>query len=188
MPTFKVQGQVYHQIGSLLPTLDEDAKFLQIYFTGDEEEEVDQRCAAINGTKREIISNLQRLFHQHNHLVQLFKVTLDRMPSDDYKVIIRADKTPSGEHERRFNAPTMNEVAVVMVGTEFDRRDIIIQRRNTNLQRVSETHRSYDALQYPILFWQGEDGYHLNIMQINSVTGAATTKKVCFFILKYIFF
>jgi len=65
-----------------------------------------------------------------------------------------------------------------VVGTEFDRRDIIIQRQNTNLQRVSETHRSYDALQYPILFWQGEDGYHFNVMQINSVTGAATTKKV----------
>jgi len=154
-PTFKVQGQVYHQIGSLLPTPDQDSKFLQIYFTGDEEEEIDQRCAVINGTRREIISNLQRLFHQHNHLVKLFKVALEchQMPSDNYKVITRADKTPSGEHERRFNALTINEVAVVMVGTEFDRRDIIIQRRNTNLQRVSETHRSYDAFQYPILFW-----------------------------------
>lgn len=175
-----MQGQVCHQIGSLLPTPDQDSKFLQIYFTGDEEEEVDQRCAVINGTRREIISNLQRLFHQHNHLVKLFKVALDQMPSDDYKVIIRADKTPSGEHERCFNAPTINEVAVVLVGTEFDRRDIIIQRRNTNLQRVSETHRSYDALQYPVLFWQGEDRYHFNVKQINSVTGAATTKKVCF--------
>jgi len=177
-PTFKVQEQVYHQIGLLLPIPDQDSKFLQIYFTGDEEEEIDQRCAVINGTRCEIISNLQRLFHQHNYLVKLFKVALDQMPSDNYKVIIRADKTLSGEHERRFNAPTINEVAVVMVGTEFDRRDIIIQRRNTNLQRVSETHRSYDALQYPILFWQGEDGYHFNVMQINSVTGAAKTKKV----------
>lgn len=179
MPTFKVQGQIYHNIGSLLPAPDQDSKFLQIYFTGDIEEEVNQRCAVINGTRREIISNLQSFFHQHNHLIKLFKVALDRMPSDDYKVIIRADRAPAGEHERRFNAPTINEVAVVMVGTEFNRRDIIIQRRNTNLQRVSETHRSYDALQYPVLFWQGEDGYHFNVMQINSDTGAATIKKVC---------
>jgi len=93
-PTFKVQGQVYHQIGSLLPTPDQDSKFLQIYFTGDEEEEIDQRCAVINGTRREIISNLQRLFHQHNYLVKLFHVALDQMPSDNYKVIIRANKTP----------------------------------------------------------------------------------------------
>lgn len=65
-----------------------------------------------------------------------------------------------------------------MVGTDFDRRDIIINRRNANLQRVTETHRSYDALQYPILFWQGEDGYHFHWMQINPATGAATAKKV----------
>ena len=36
--TFKIQGQVYHRIGSLLPMPDADPKFLQIYFMGDEEQ------------------------------------------------------------------------------------------------------------------------------------------------------
>lgn len=62
MSTFKVQGQVYHQFGSLLPTLDQDSKVLQIYFTGDEEEELNQRCAAINRIRRKTISNLQHFF------------------------------------------------------------------------------------------------------------------------------
>ncbi|GBO09285.1 hypothetical protein AVEN_111478-1 [Araneus ventricosus] len=35
MPTFKVQGQVYHRIGSLQPLWNEEPKFLQIYFVGD---------------------------------------------------------------------------------------------------------------------------------------------------------
>ena len=35
MPTFRVLGQVYHTIGSLLPMAGEEAKFLQIYFIGD---------------------------------------------------------------------------------------------------------------------------------------------------------
>ncbi len=35
MPTFKVQGQVYHTIGSVLPITGEEAKFLQIYSIGD---------------------------------------------------------------------------------------------------------------------------------------------------------
>ena len=34
MPTFKVQGQVYHRIGSLLPEENENWQFLQIYFMG----------------------------------------------------------------------------------------------------------------------------------------------------------
>lgn len=43
---------------------------------------------------------------------------------------------------------------------------------------MSETHQSYDALQYPILFWQGEDGYHFSMKMINPVTGFETNKKV----------
>lgn len=62
------------------------------------------------------------------------------MPSDDYNVIIKANKTPFGEHGRRFNALTIIAVVIDIVETEFDRRDIRIQRQNTNLQRVSETH------------------------------------------------
>lgn len=152
---------------------------MQIYFKGNNDAEVDQRHAISSGTRREIISELQNLFHERNHLVRLFKTALDRMPSDDYQIIIRPDKRPAGEHERRFNAPVINEVAVVMVGAEeSDHRDIVINKRDENLQRIAETHRSYDALQYPIIFWQGEDGYHFNVMQINPTTKAVTTKKV----------
>ena len=34
MPTVKIQGQVSHHIGSILPIDGEEAKFLQIYFLG----------------------------------------------------------------------------------------------------------------------------------------------------------
>lgn len=43
MPTFKVQGQIYHQAGSLLPLPDQDHKFLQIYFMGNTDDQIDQR-------------------------------------------------------------------------------------------------------------------------------------------------
>lgn len=171
MPTFKIQGQVYHCIGSLLPVPDVEHKFLQIYFMGDDDLQIDQRCSYNQGTRREIISDLQTFFHQNNALIRLFRTAIENMPADDYKIVIRADKTPAGEHARRYNAPTINEVAIVMVGEEFDSRDIILHRRNDTIQRVAETHRSYDALQYPIIFWEGEDGYHFNIMQTNPTTG-----------------
>ena len=93
------------------------------------------------------------------------------MPTDDCKILFRADKTPVGQHERRYNAPTIDEVSIVIVGEEFESRDIIIQRRNSKIQRVAETHRSYDALQYPIIFWKGEDRYNFNIQLRNPITG-----------------
>jgi len=43
---------------------------------------------------------------------------------------------------------------------------------------VSETHRSYGALHYPTLFWQGEDGYNFSMKMINPVTSSETNKKV----------
>ncbi|GFU40418.1 putative DNA helicase [Trichonephila clavipes] len=177
MPTFRVQGQIYHHAGSLLPLPDADHKFLQIYFMANSDEQIEQRCHYNAGTRREIVGALQGLFDQHNELVRLFKTAIQRMPADDYAVVIRADKRPVGQHERQFNAPTIDEVAIVIVGEEFESRDIILHRRSGDIQRVSETHRSYDGLQYPILFWRGYDGYHFNINMINPQTGEGTNKK-----------
>lgn len=171
MPTFKVQGQIYHRAGSLLPLPDEEHKFLQIYFMGNTDEQIDQRCRFNTGTRREIVAALQTLFDQHNELIRLFRTALEQMPADDYTIVIKADKTPVGQHQRRYNAPTVDEVAIVIVGEEFDSRDIILHRRNGDVQRVAETHRSYDGLQYPIIFWQGEDGYHFNIKMRDPTTG-----------------
>jgi hypothetical protein len=178
MPTFKIQGQISHKARSLLPLHGETSKFLQIYFMGDVDREVDQRCNNIPGTRRHIVLNLQRCLHQHNNLVNIFKTSLDQMPTDEYRIVIRADKRPPGEHERRYNAPTAGDVSIIMVGEECDKRDIIIERRSENLQRIAETHRSYDALQYLLIFWQGEDGYHFNIMESDPTTGRPTNKKV----------
>lgn len=167
----KIQGQVYHQIGSLLPYPDGDHKFLQIYFLGNSDLEVNRRMNIGRNLQRDLIVELQNIFHQHNAMVRIFKTSLDQMSTDNHQIVIRADKVPGGQHAGRFNAPTMNEVAVVIVGEQFLPRDIVIQRRSHELQRISELHRSYDAMQYPILFWQGEDGYHIGIKMINPANG-----------------
>jgi hypothetical protein len=59
MPTFKVQGQVYHRAESILLPSDGQHKFLQIYFMGDERLEAKQRCSNIPGTHQDIVTELQ---------------------------------------------------------------------------------------------------------------------------------
>ncbi|GBP75782.1 hypothetical protein EVAR_65414_1 [Eumeta japonica] len=71
----------------------------------------------------------------------MFKTALERMPSDTHKFVIRADCTPTGEHVRRFNAPTVNDVAAIIVGDPTKSRDIVVQRRSNIMHRVNETHR-----------------------------------------------
>jgi len=105
-------------------------------------------------TRLHIVTQLQHFLHANNVYFPLFKTALERMSTDYYKVVIRAHKTPTGEYLRRFNAPTLDEVAIVMVGNDFGTRDIVFQKKNNTLQGVAENHRSYSALQYPLIFWQ----------------------------------
>ncbi|GFX74699.1 uncharacterized protein TNCV_3121291 [Trichonephila clavipes] len=51
---------------------------------------------------------------------------IDMTPSDTHKIVIYVDKTPVGEHVRKYNAPTINEVAIVKVRAQFQPRDIIL--------------------------------------------------------------
>ncbi|PAA84583.1 hypothetical protein BOX15_Mlig017082g4 [Macrostomum lignano] len=181
MPTFKVQGQVYHLVGSLLPLQGEEPKFLQIYFMGDSHEEVERRCRIAPGVRPNIVFELQEIMHAHNKYVRDFKTAMERLPPnvEELRVVIHATKTPAGQHERRFNAPVVDDVAIQIVGQQFEKRDIVLELRSSQLTRISEMHRGYDALQYPLIFWEGEDGYHFDIRQTDIRTGnPSATKKV----------
>lgn len=169
--TLQIKGQIYHQAGSLLPLPDADHQFLQIYFIGNDEDEANRRCQISSSVRRDIIIRIQTMLHQNNELVKIFRTSMDRMPSDNHQIVFRPDKAPTTEHVGRFNAPTINDVAIIVVGEPHQQRDIILQRRNNTLVRVSETHRSYDSLQYPLMFPKGEDGYHLTIKMINPLNG-----------------
>ena len=109
------------------------------------------------------------MFHEHI-LIREFKYALQNIPNDNYKIVMHADKVPIGEHERLYNLPGANEVAIIIDGEAANRRDIVLHRQDNNLQRVSELHRFYDALQYPIIFWQGQEGCTLNTPKINPVS------------------
>lgn len=177
--TFKIQGQCYHRMGSLRPQPDQEPKFLQIYFMGGTEEEVAQRCRINSGVDAAIVAELQQMLHVSHPYVSEFKSALERLDArPELKLTIKADRRPAGEHPRRFNAPTTNEVAAILVGEEHGRRDIILQHRDNQPFFISETHRSYDCLQYPLLFPYGEDGYNFELRLIDPRTGVETAKSI----------
>ncbi|XP_055938124.1 uncharacterized protein LOC129968294 [Argiope bruennichi] len=131
--TFKVQGQVYHKIGSLLPMPDDDPKFLQIYFMGNCEERVTTLCQynfIEQVEERAIVILLENFLDDQNQLIRLFKRFSPRFQNDNYQIVIKADKVPLGEHAGRFNTPTVDEVAVIMVGDPVDKRAIKITGRD----------------------------------------------------------
>ena len=171
-PSFKIQGQVCHKIGSLCPLPNEKPKFTQIYFVDDYDVQAANRLQNIPGLQKHVVFDLQCMLHDYNSYVQSFKSALELSGSDTTcKLVINADHRPTGQHARRYNAPLCNEVAVVLVGEEHGKRDIVLRRRDNKLERVLETHRGYDCMQYPLLFPRGEDGYHFALWLCDPSTG-----------------
>ena len=168
---FTVQGQVYHRIGSMLPLPDEESQFLQIYFMGDAQVEAERRHCAMADLKLDIMLPIQEMLHRTNSFVTTFETALERWACT--RTLHHAV-----EHSRRFIALAVDEVAILIVGQDLNKRDIALQKQDNQLYWVSDTHCSYNALQYPLLFCHGEDGYNFEQHQFNPSTGQTTSEKV----------
>ncbi|XP_074324215.1 uncharacterized protein LOC141661129 [Apium graveolens] len=103
------------------------------------------------------------MFDENNELVQKFRIARDRYeesPIVELRIILKVCRSESG---RETHVGPSDEVAAIMVGDLEDlcaSRDIIIDSKTKGLERITNIHPKLMALQYPILFPCGEDGYH----------------------------
>uniref|UniRef100_A0A0L8ICH3 Uncharacterized protein n=1 Tax=Octopus bimaculoides TaxID=37653 RepID=A0A0L8ICH3_OCTBM len=104
--------------------------------------------------------------------------TLETTTDPNFSVVMHADRRSSGAHVGRFNAPTCYEIVAVTCGEQLNKRDIL-KYRNSRLQRINKTHRSYDALY--------EDGYHFGIPQHSAGNGEAHLSKTVTYMDFYAF-
>ncbi|VDM93969.1 unnamed protein product [Onchocerca ochengi] len=103
-----------------------------MYFIGDSNDELNARCR--------IHTDIEpKLIHKRNNLVCLFKTTTDMMPSDTQKIVIHGYKTLAGEYIRRFNVPTIDEVAIVVVGDQFEYMFAKIETERLIFIRLNQT-------------------------------------------------
>lgn len=106
---------------------------------------------------------MQDVLHTHNKYVQQLKSVYEfakgQFPA--YKIVTNEAARPVGEHERRYNAPTTQDVGILMPNDPVDHRDIVVHTRSNQLQRISQLHKAYDTLQYPLIMPHGTDGWSL---------------------------
>jgi len=72
------------------------------------------------------------------------------------------------QDQRTHNLPTAEEIAVIIpekgVHHALDNRDMVLQTRGEQLERISQNSPSYSALYYVLLFPKGENGWHPRIL------------------------
>ncbi|XP_022014727.1 uncharacterized protein LOC110914228 [Helianthus annuus] len=101
-----------------------------------------------------------------NQLVKAYRMVRDcfhENPDLNLKLRLIGIREKDG---RTYNLPTCCEVAALIVwdiANTINNRDIVIETQTGTLKRISELHPSYLALQYPILFPYGDDGYRIDI-------------------------
>lgn len=68
------------------------------------------------------------MLHTHNVYVRELKLALDKVSAtpNTFEVVINAERKPTNGHSGRYNQPTSNEVALVIVGQQFSKRDIVM--------------------------------------------------------------
>ncbi|WVZ54142.1 hypothetical protein U9M48_004992, partial [Paspalum notatum var. saurae] len=79
----------------------------------------------------------------------------------------------------QYNLPTTDQLAMLVVGDftlDTFRRDIVIEARSGQLQRISALHPAYMALQYPLLFPYGERGFQVGVVYEDTVSASSNAR------------
>ena len=166
--TFRIQGQLCHLIGSLLPLPGKQPAFSQIYiYNSDPMEQAWYRISHHHDLLDvNIVLSIQAMLHQHNPYMESFLTAQERL-NQNANISLRLKLLDLPHYDSRpYNRPTVNEIAVIMDGTGEEPtagRDIVLQARSNRLQRIRETHSSYNPLRYPLFFPFGEQGWHINM-------------------------
>jgi hypothetical protein len=169
---FRINGQIHHRIGSLLPKPDNIPKFTELYIF-DTKNENENRIRALTTEDPEhndmnpfIVQGLKEILDYHNPLVKTFRRARDLLEEHkgiDISIhIIGANKGDQIQYEMTHT----EELAMLVVGElnlENYKRDVIVSNKSRGLQRICIFHPSYMPLRYPLLFPYGERGFQLGI-------------------------
>ncbi|XP_062085732.1 uncharacterized protein LOC133791836 [Humulus lupulus] len=168
---FRMSGQNYHHIGSLLPEVGKKPQFAQLYIYDTENDIGNQMDTLLRHGRKteiehEIVHELSQMLDQHNNLVKSFRMARDRFkaqPESTFRLRLLSSRTTDG---RQYNMPTSSEVAGLIVGdfseANFE-RDVIVEHRTKGIQRITDLHPSFMSMTYPLIHPYGEDEYRLGI-------------------------
>ncbi|GJS86701.1 DNA helicase PIF1, ATP-dependent [Tanacetum coccineum] len=165
--TFRVNGQSYHRIGSLLLKEGTQPRYAQLWFFNMENEVRNLMGTFIDKDNSDVVDattvqSLTQTLDQYSYVAKAFRMAKDWChlhASVNIELHLLFERT----NARQYNKPTVAKVAALITndfGDGIPSRDIIVNKLHSGPKRISELHQAYMALQYPLLFPYGEDGFH----------------------------
>lgn len=154
--TFRVSGQLTHNIGSVLPEGGVKPAYSQIFMLGDGgEEEVKMRAHYFkNRLKDHILLVLQNVMLRHNPYAMLFKNSATILKERPNTTIVLKLLPPGRREKKTYNKPQPNDVgAIIECDGELDPtpRHVILHRMSGGRQAISDMNTFYFGVRYPVL-------------------------------------
>lgn len=106
------------------------------------------------------------MLNETNELVREFRTQRDHFEQDkvtELEITLKISRSDSG---RENHIVPSDDLAGIMVGDLDENcgtRDIVIHSHEKGLQRIFDIHPKLMALQYPLLFPHGDDGFHIDL-------------------------
>jgi len=106
--TYRLHGELYHRMGSLLPQPGEAPKFAQLYIN-DPHAELDGRIGNFGDLNRDTLQSLQTMLHACNPYASIYQMAAERLQGGaiELSICLVNDRRTD---LRRYNAPTASEV------------------------------------------------------------------------------
>ena len=182
---YTIKGMVYRKLRPMTPMPGRRPRNLQTYFY-DPDYQHQQRALFLQENPEELDDDHQRnlatfqLLHDtllecNNSYLMSFLSMKEYIEDNnlnplDLNFEIHATETPpNNAHPGRYNLPTVSEVSLLMpnVIPHNVERSVVCPIRDSGhggIRSFSDYHRSYDPLQYPVLFPFGTDGWNLTYL------------------------
>jgi len=166
---FKIQGELHHLTGALLPHDDQTPIYAQIYIL-DTAEQLNVRRLNNRNLDPVVMNNLQTMLldsHPYiGHYHYAYELIREKPVEEQEEITIRLHVNLQ-QDQRTHNLQTAEEIAVIIpeegVHHAMDNRDVVLQAREGQLEQISQNSPSYAALHYVLLFPKGENGWHPRI-------------------------
>lgn len=199
IPTLRIHGSVYHNIGSLLfnqalYSAETKASFLQILF---HETAFSTEHYNLCDSGKQMLTDLHLSIRHINTLYNTFKAHVnENLPiletvDPTFTIRFKTDIDQRIAHPRTVNAPTIasnswDVAAIVMPPTDNGdkpkqtNRDIVVFSKDTgHPQRIKYQHAAYDTLAYGLTHCHGTNGWHLNVPRYKWTTNDAGVFTYC---------
>ncbi len=186
VPTMRINGQISHVYGPVIPNTNNEPLCMQCFFT---EGDIPNNYLESDDDKL-LLYDIRRCISEVSPIVRTIRAHMDRVrtlnnETPNFKIKLGNKPSPTND-PRLYVLPEDHQLAIVILDDDTlidlnlikKNREIVIESHNAQLKSIPSNMPAYDPMSYAMLFPYGEPGWTLNIPEFDPVNNVNTHKHI----------